>query len=663
MLRLLGKFAEPETIEAVAAVVGSGGVLDVANRFDTAAEFAERFPIAHRAAATALWGACDKVADERATAGARSRKLTTGAASALMQVTAKSVRPKITNGFLHRQVLSAPFRASSPPRKPFGEAVDKLWEKVCAYASASDEHKVLTHVSVVERQEYKNMWSVRYQDMPPSQIMARLRCFYAWESFADGKTDAGDPAPHIMAMFLHLRSQGGPTAAAGARAALGWTANRLGLNLKLDHDIVAPVGEVSRAHVPAQAEPHELKEVVHLEILVAEANAFVAHVATAALLLTEGTVRLRQYNRSRLLGLCEHVGVAACVANKHSKEGDKYRGYIWLFPRRGITDKDVGRAAFDNITSAVKAAGFEGPGCLLDIGPRGCSLGSAEHFLPQLMGQQKYRTWLADILMMPPLQMPRPQAELIVTYRHRRFMPSVGGTMDLNPYERCAIDNWEAKGDKPGSCFSLSNEMHVRYDDTKLQQAARAKVAIIAALRTTVQKKNSFDIHWDDLKALLPDTAWAREQAIDAGRGVSEFLLRRNPRVETSPFGVKPADLSPHPCSKDALGPVTIESASFSEDNSLACGEVSDCEQVALPQMGRFDDLWWALPCHKTALIHVVEDVRPEGVAVLCTSKLFRPATLTDFSLRRALMHPNRWCDDCVSKGPEGLKVATDAAT
>eukprot|EP00974_Lingulodinium_polyedra_P083078 8045965-Lingulodinium_polyedra.AAC.1 len=73
-------------------------------------------------------------------------------------------------------------------------------------------------------------------------------------------------------------------------------------------------------------------------------------------------------------------------------------------------------------------------------------------------------------------------ASNFVSYCGRRFMPSVAGTLLMDSSEASTLGNWTS-GKAKGQGLSLANTMHVRYDDTKIQLAARTKVAIIHAIR------------------------------------------------------------------------------------------------------------------------------------------------------------------------------------
>eukprot|EP00974_Lingulodinium_polyedra_P054414 5231695-Lingulodinium_polyedra.AAC.1 len=80
---------------------------------------------------------------------------------------------------------------------------------------------------------------------------------------------------------------------------------------------------------PAQAAPHELREIAHLELLTESASPIVQHLAGAAWAQALGTVRFKHCAASEYLTLNNYVAVAACAKDKRPSSSS-HPGFIWM---------------------------------------------------------------------------------------------------------------------------------------------------------------------------------------------------------------------------------------------------------------------------------------------------------------------------------------------
>ena len=143
--------------------------------------------------------------------------------------------------------------------------------------------------------------------------------------------------PWLMAEFLKLGNDKGPTAARGRAAHLTWMANALRLSLHVSHPLVAPFKQTPRGHIPKQAFPFELRFLVHFENLVMSENCFVSHAAADSLLVAFGVVRWAHLQRSRLLGESPGSFMFECLRGKSCGGA----AFLWTLCKRSVTGRDV----------------------------------------------------------------------------------------------------------------------------------------------------------------------------------------------------------------------------------------------------------------------------------------------------------------------------------
>jgi hypothetical protein len=407
------------------------------------------------------------------------------------------------------------------------------------------------------------------------------------------------------------------------------------------------------AHSPKQAEPHEIREIVHLEVLMHCENCFVRHVAAACWALAMGTVRFRHLQRSKLLKLSDEVMAIACNQDKKPKD-EAAPGYLWVLPRRGVAFEDSGDTLWASVQGAVKITNIDADFLLFDLAPRGCQPSEATAFLPQEMSYSRFIKCIEQLMMLKPLEMSPEQARKIISYRARRFLPSVAGLLQISDKEASSVGNWRGAGDAAGRRLSISSTMHIRYDDTKLQTTARTKVGLVAALALAVKKADSFDIPWDKLKANLPSWEWASEQSQNAATGLTELLPKRTGTGEVRAFPLRPSDMAPSQLgaslssSRKAPSSSSSSSASHSEE-----GDFNQNQEEAMAAIA------WAAPSHKKGLVHAVAEVTPAGIKCLCGYTL-KTNTRSEVGLRSSLLLPVRWHTACLNRLPEYFRALAE---
>lgn len=253
-------------------------------------------------------------------------------------------------------------------------------------------------------------------------------------------------------------------------------------------------------------------------------------------------------------------------------------------------------------------------------------------------------------MMLHPLKMPPGQARKVVSYRARRFLPSVAGLLGLSDKEAASVGNWKGAGDSAGQRLSISATMRVRYDDTKLQTAARAKAGLVTALKHASSEADSFDIHWDKLKLSFPSWKWASEQAKHAGAGVTEFLPRRTATGDVGEFPLKPSYMKALPIKKGDLSSSSSGSSSLDQEET----SFDRAQEEAIAAIS------WAAPSHKKGLIHAVKAHNRQASNVCAEWSSNLRNTRSETGLRSSLLLPISWHTVCLNRLPEYFQVLVD---
>jgi hypothetical protein len=523
-----------------------------------------------------------------------------------------------------------------------------MWQLMVEAGPSSHFHEEFATLVGTELFQYQTAWLGQFERMDPKVLDTKVRTFRKWQAWSSSQTNSFAPSAVAVASYLEAKREGGPTAASGTAHTLAWVSRRFGLNMCLEHPMVQAKARLLPAHSPKPAEPHELREIVHLEVLMHSQNCFVRHVAGACWALAMGTLRFRHLQRSKLLKLTDRVIAVACNQDKKPKD-EAAPGYLWILPRGGVAFEDSGHTFWASVQDAATITNIDADFLLFDLAPRGCQPSEATAFLPQEMPYSRFIKCMEQLMMLKPLEMQPEQARKIISYRARRFLPSVAGLLQLSDKEASSVGNWRGAGDAAGKRLSVSSTMHVRYDDTKLQTTARTKVALVAALAHASKTADAFDIPWDKLKENLPSWEWVSELSKNAATGLTELLPRRTGTGEDRAFPLRPSTIEARPSSKREPSPSSSSSSSHSEE-----GDFDKAQEEAIAAIA------WAAPSHKKGMVHAVSEFTPTGIKCMCGYTL-KASTRSEVGLRSSLLMPVIWHTACLNRLPAYFRALAEA--
>ena len=209
------------------------------------------------------------------------------------------------------------------------------------------------------------------------------------------------------------------------------------------------------------------------------------------------------------------------------------------------------------------------------------------------------------------------------------------------------MGNWKTRSDASSAANRIATSMAVRYDDTRMQLAARAKVTVLSAVRSALEAARTLEVPWSRLPMLLPDLETVRKQAAAAGMGLGRSEhCDADSHASSKPFPLLPAVQADAP-------PCQLETGAASS------GDISDGERVdeLAVLLAEFQNLHWCcLELDKKNKIHEVLEITPEKVVAVCKRKLRRNC-YADIGLVSALRQPLEWCSGCRHYQPDNLRT------
>ncbi|CAE8627868.1 unnamed protein product [Polarella glacialis] len=540
------------------AVKKATSAVYVANFWDSAEDFADDIGYSSPEMyelLMALWQSCDEHCEWKAAVYARApdpvhpvvtSSITNNYTASQKSTTAGRTRRAIPDCYGHtRQVLprASQTHQTNPEEAERGTLEEAIWNLLMQAGEASEWHAE-TQLKTADSLDMRDLWIKRLDGCAMTGLRAALGTFKRWTKWCVLKeVPPFKPTAVQMASFLRQVSHGGPCATVGVARSLGWLSRTLKVDFALERDLVIPWGKVQKFHTPRQVTPFQLKVAIHLETIVSCDNLFVAQVAAGALVIILGTVRYRHIQRSMLLPSSAHMLRGVCSQGK-ARIGGMRPGFAWLMPLVGFTGVRVGEHVCRIIQQVHTLLGSEGATYLLcDFGPRGKDVMSADCFNNCALSYAKFTAALRRVLQLHPLRMPADEAAQATTYFGRRVMPSIAGLLSLEPSEKAALSNWKDISDEGVSGHrqrTLLQSMPVRYDGTKLVQAAKAKVMCVTAVRIAVSAAERYDLEWGELPRFLPNRSVIEESASQAGEGLGEAheIKVRAPGI--IPFPLKP---------------------------------------------------------------------------------------------------------------------------
>lgn len=540
---------------------------------------------------------------------------------------------------------------------------NKLWNLLIEAGEQSQYYPEYRDLQQDELQRYRTRWEAMFQSLSHRDVGPRLSAIYRWKAWCANSVSVFTPGPHHLSEWLEIQSKRGPSVAPGLLAMLAWINRSLKTKLPLDSGMMDTFRSLPTLHRPKQQIPFTLKEMAHWETLMIESNnVFVTNVVRSIIIITYGTVRHKHTALSRILGLSDEMIVGTCSKDKayHQQTG-KREGFVWLAPRRGLLNQDLGQLIQDSWRNGLPNDDPLTLGISRDYGP-GKDVASATFFRHKALTIDKLTAATAELLQAPPLQLCREDAARAATYRGRRFMNSMGREANLSEPDLASLGNWVGQTDDPsGTQRQIAQSMAVRYSALKLQTAARAKFKCLHALRVASAEYGSFEQDPEALKTCMPSEDLLEHASKSAGIGISKlFPETQVPILNTTRiFPVQPPlrgallpiedkDRGADPLPLLDINPDQDEvSKSETSMDSDTDSETERTLQESAEIMYKYAELQWAIPPHKKAKVHFIVEAYPDALISVCNRRLKRVSN-TERGLDFLTKSESKICDTCL---------------
>ena len=624
----------------------NAGVVDlpaVGCRWDSPEELAAEMPTQVKGHAPALWQLGDRAARAAAQAAARRRlhdhapetAPATSRPSSLPP--ARPVPAPRRPGQLHATVK--PVKGQPQQRASVAPALVPLLATIWALiagSQASGWAEDLRELDDKGREDFRTTWAAGLADTPLQPLRHRIKVWAAWTSFAElAHDDPMSPKPRTIAEYLRGVSVGGPTAAAGQAAALGWMGRVMRLQLGLTHALVAPFTKAAPHHL-AQQDPMLMPELVHLETLLSAKNVLIAWAAAVVLTLVVSGLRYAHAQRSTLHGTLPGVWVGWC---NRGKSKDARQGFFFAVPQVGVLGDFVGPRVLELLQTAWTTAGSSG--CLFpDYGPSRVCITQATAWCAQRLPYSRFCSMFTVLMQLPPLQYKGDRKE--TSYRCRRWLPTMANLLKMPPPELAAAMDWKEPGGAHKAAYSST--MMARYNGAKLTMSTVSKAACILGARSAATAADNYNLTFDELPGHLPALDKLRAQAAPLAHGLAS--LEKTREVPLKQLDFKPSTL---PMRTSAIFGVDQEK----EEDADSVGSAEEVEDDLLVEGLQYESLQWIAPSRGKLHFFSRSEEADNKVYGLCGRSMQLHSVEAGTGLQAARLLPNPWCPQCLRKqGP-----------
>ena len=341
------------------------------------------------------------------------------------------------------------------------------------------------------------------------RLGALVSAFRRWKSFAsDNGFDIRDPAPVQLAAFLQSVAQGGPTAAASQFQALLWWRRTLGAQFPMDHWLVAPWRLHAGDHQGRQAVELPPWEFLNLVRWAGKLHGTHQLVVAFILMICVSCIRWEHIQRSHFVRKHEGWVEFYCRQGKSRRQGAR-PGYSWSMPEVNWQGFSLCAVLTDYFRNEALSEDFLVPALDLQAEDLWEVTPSTPLILNKAMSRSRFLELFRGSLMQVNVD---PQSASRAQYnRLRRFLPTGGNVVQLEPLDQQAIGNWteipigggRSEGERKPQAVV---HMGLHYAGEKLFRSYVVKAHVLRVLFTLFRRRQA-DFA-TDARSLLVRGAW-----------------------------------------------------------------------------------------------------------------------------------------------------------
>lgn len=283
-------------------------------------------------------------------------------------------------------------------------------------------------------QSLKEMVLATPSQLSTERVGALMAAFRRWKKFAVPK---GYPLKHPSALqvaqFLQTVLRGGPTAASLVWQSFQWYKTHMGLDFPMQHWVVTPYKSLPSGHMARQALELEPWELVNLVLFSKKQSGTNLILACFILQSALSCIRFEHAQRSRPVSETKAAAMYRCAQGKRRVRGSR-PGYTWATPALDFQGFSLLKVLTDFYKHEyLTDVAFLWPQVQLAAE----DLWEIHQATPFLVQKKMSRSRYLEIFrgLLHQIGIPHEQAATAGYNRLRRFMPTLGNVLRLDPPE------------------------------------------------------------------------------------------------------------------------------------------------------------------------------------------------------------------------------------
>ena len=345
-----------------------------------------------------------------------------------------------------------------------------------------------------------------------------LNAYKRWKKFCRSlEYNYQQPTPVQTAEFLREVARGGPTAASGMHACLKWYAVNFGANFQMDHWMNAPFRFHAAAHESRQAPELQPWEFMNLLIMMGRASGSHKALLSMFVMAAVSCIRWEHLQRSQLVdnkSLCLEF---CCRQGKARRKGSR-PPYNWGMPNIMFQGHSLMILLQDFYKHEAQVdATFLIPALKLEPSDLWEVTEATTFLANKPMTRARFLELFRGCLVTMGVDFKAAQS---ATYnRLRRFLPTIGNVLGMDPTELQAIGNWVevAQGgfqDPQHRKARASIPMGLHYSSEKVLRSVQVKQRCVDRLLALWRVKQPSVALTEE--GLLPRESWMWEEVMVA---------------------------------------------------------------------------------------------------------------------------------------------------
>lgn len=494
------------------------------------------------------------------------------------------------------------------------------------------------------------------------RIGALMATFRRWKRFAVPKCyPLKEPTALQLAEFLQVVSQGGPTAASGVWQSLHWYREKMGVQFPTQHWLVTPYRFLPASHSTKQALELEPWEFVNLVQYTRKQVGTNLILACFVLQCAVSCIRFEHVQRSRPTMDEKHAAYYRCSQGKRRVRGSR-PGYTWCTPEiqfQGFSLLKILTEFFKH--ECLSEVSFLWPQVQLAAE----DLWEIHQATPFNVSRRMSRARFLEIFrgMLHQAGTAHDVAAQGGYNRLRRFLPTLGNVLRLDPPEMQALGSWmeipASGGPAPATKSRAVWIMGRHYAGGQAQRSAAVKAAILERFWQLLRRKQGELAMTHD--HMLPRGSWTWEELAAANEALPALELKATPDVEIvmdDPATENAAPMEALPDQAQPVGDDHDDDSSSTTSSSASDESARGSDVDGVVPYDNVDSVKWIKQGAKSHLVRCLDDSgRP---VPWCRDVAFvQDAKSEGYGFSTAAKET--FCQRCLARSPRGVYTAVAA--